>query len=213
MGNVYIADTFHNRIRKVTSNGIITTIAGNGEAFYSGDGGPATNAKLFFPHDVAIDNAGNVYVADTSNNVIRLLVPQIPVLNTTGVVNAANFLSRNISPGALATIFGFNFAVGPLAATILPLPTLLGPVSVTVNGRNAPLLYVNATQVNFQVPWETELGNAMIFVTVNGLMGNSVSAPVLTAAPGLFVLPPGQPLVHNSPFPSNRPPTPSHPST
>jgi len=198
VGNVYIADTLHNRIRKVSSSGIITTIAGQGDAFYGGDGGPAISAKLFFPHDVAIDSSGNVYVADTGNNVIRLLVPQKPVLNANGVVNGANFLSRNISPGALATIFGTNFASGPVAASVLPLPTVLGPVSVTVNGHNAPLLYVNATQVNFQVPWETQLGNALISVNVNGLISNSVSAPVLTAAPGLFVLPPSRALVQNS---------------
>src|SRR5437588_695168 len=130
-GNVYIADTLHNRIRKVSSSGIITTIAGQGDAFYGGDGGPAINAKLFFPHDVAIDSSGNVYVADTSNNVIRLLVPQNPVLSANGVVNGANFLSRNISAGALATVFGVNFASGPVTASQLPLPAILGPVSVT----------------------------------------------------------------------------------
>ena len=209
MGNVYIADTLHNRIRKVTSSGIITTIAGQGDAYYGGDGGPAINAKLFFPHDVAIDGSGNVYVADTSNNVIRLLVPQNPVLNANGVVNAANFLSRNISPGALATIFGNNFASGPVAASVLPLPTVLGPVSVTVNGRNAPLLYANATQVNFQVPWETQVGNALISVNVNGLISNSVSAPVLTAAPGLFVLPPSRAVVQNSDSSLNGPDNPA----
>src|SRR5216684_118868 len=209
MGNVYIADTLHNRIRKVTSSGIITTIAGQGDAFYGGDGGPAINAKLFFPHDVAIDSSGKVYVADTSNNVIRLLVPQSPILFADSVVNGANFLSPNVSPGALASIFGVNFTGGPVAAKGLPLPTVLGPVSVTVNGRNAPLLYVNATQVNFQVPWETELGNAMIFVTVNGLMSNSVSAPVLTAAPSLFVIPPSRAVVQNSDSSLNGPDNPA----
>jgi len=203
-GNVYIADTFHNRIRKVSSSGIITTIAGNGIAFYSGDGSYATSATLFFPHDVAIDSSGKVYVADTSNNVIRLLTPQAPVLNVSGVVNAANFLPK-ISPGALASIFGVNFAGGNVAASGSSLPTVLGPVSVTVNNRNAPLLFVSPTQVNFQVPWETEVGNATISVIVNGLISNSVSVPVLTAAPGLFVLPSGQAVVQNSDFSPNGP--------
>src|SRR5260370_11219733 len=71
------------------------------------------------------------------------------------------------------------------------------------------MLYVNATQVNFQVPWETELGNAMIFVTVNGLMSNSVSAPVLTAAPSLFVIPPSRAVVHNSDSSLNGPDNPA----
>jgi uncharacterized protein (TIGR03437 family) len=208
MGNVYIADTFHNRIRKVSTSGIITTIAGNGTQYYSGDGGSATSATLNFPHDVAIDSSGNVYVADTFNNVIRLLMPQSPVLNASGVVNAATFLPK-ISPGALASIFGVNFASGNVGATGTSLPTVLGPVSVTVNNRKAPLLFLTPTQVNFQVPWETELGNAIISVSVNGLISNSVSVPVLTAAPGLFVLPSGQAVVQNSDFTLNGPGNPA----
>ena len=59
LGNVYIADTFNNRIRKVTvSTGIITTIAGTGTSSYSGDNGLATSATLYYPTDVALDSAG-----------------------------------------------------------------------------------------------------------------------------------------------------------
>ena len=59
LGNVYIADAFNNRIRKVTvSTGIITTIAGTGTSSYSGDNGPATSAALNTPTDVAVDSAG-----------------------------------------------------------------------------------------------------------------------------------------------------------
>src|SRR5882762_3222994 len=108
-GNVYIADTFHNRIRKVATNGIITSIAGSGSPFYGGDGSPASGAGLFFPHDMVVDSAGNVYVADTSNNVIRQLTPRTPVLSANGVVNGARFLPP-VSPGALASIFGTSFA-------------------------------------------------------------------------------------------------------
>jgi len=203
-GNVYIADTFHNRIRKVSTNGIITSIAGTGSAFYGGDGSPASGAGLFFPHDIVVDSSGNVYVADTSNNVIRLLTPRTPVLFAKGVVNGASFLPQ-VSPGALASIFGSSFAFGNAAASTSPLPTVLGPVSVTVNGRGAPLLFVSPTQINFQIPWETELGNAIIFVSVNGLMSNSISVPVLTAAPGLFMLPSGRAVVQNSDFTLNGP--------
>jgi len=207
-GNVYIADTFHNRIRKVATNGIITSIAGTGNAFYGGDGSPASGAGLFFPHDIVVDSSGNVYVADTSNNVIRLLTPRTPVLFANGVVNGARFVPP-VSAGALATIFGTSFAFGNASATGSPLPTVLGPVSVTVNGRSAPLLYVSPTQINFQIPWETELGNAIIFVSVNGLMSNSISVPVLTAAPGLFVLPSGRAVVQNSDFTLNGPGNPA----
>ena len=69
-GNVYIADESNNRIRKV-SNRAITTIAGNGTYGYSGDGGPATAAQLNWPRAVAVDSAGNIYIADTESNRIR----------------------------------------------------------------------------------------------------------------------------------------------
>ncbi len=70
-GNLYIADTSNNRIRKVDLGGIITTVAGSSSAGYSGDGGPATSAKLFAPFGVRVDAAGNLFIADTENNVIR----------------------------------------------------------------------------------------------------------------------------------------------
>jgi uncharacterized protein (TIGR03437 family) len=71
-GNIYIADSGNYRVRKA-SNGVITTIAGNGTQGFSGDGGPATSAELVNPEGVAIDSAGHVYVAD--GNRVRLLTP------------------------------------------------------------------------------------------------------------------------------------------
>jgi len=70
-GNVFIADTGNQRIREVGTNGIITTVAGNGALGYSGDGGAATNATLGNPYGVAVDAYGNVYIADTGNDRIR----------------------------------------------------------------------------------------------------------------------------------------------
>ncbi len=69
-GNLYIADTGNNRIRKVTP-AYITTVAGTGRFGYGGDGGPAIRAELRRPAGVAVDRAGNVYVADTGNHRIR----------------------------------------------------------------------------------------------------------------------------------------------
>jgi uncharacterized protein (TIGR03437 family) len=73
-GNLYIADEGNNRIRKVT-NGVITTVAGNGTYGYSGDGGPATSAQLSQPGYIAIDSAGNIYIADGQNWTVRVLTP------------------------------------------------------------------------------------------------------------------------------------------
>ena len=71
LGNVYIADSLNNRIRKVDVNGIISTVVGNGVTTYSGDGGLATNASLSRPFGVALDTAGNLFVADGFNRRIR----------------------------------------------------------------------------------------------------------------------------------------------
>lgn len=99
-GNVFIADTFNHRIRKV-SNGTITTVAGNGTAGYSGDGGQATSAQLSFPLAVAVDSSDNLYIADTNNHVIRRVSGgTISTFAGTGTQGAG---SNNVSPtsGAL----------------------------------------------------------------------------------------------------------------
>jgi RHS repeat-associated protein len=70
-GNLYIADYFNHRIRKVDANGIITTVAGNGTGGLSGDEGPATQASLNRPYGVAADAEGNLYIADSWNQCVR----------------------------------------------------------------------------------------------------------------------------------------------
>jgi uncharacterized protein (TIGR03437 family) len=69
-GAIYIADSGNNRIRKV-AHGVITTVAGNGKAGYSGDGGPSISAELSSPNGVAVDTSGNLYIADLGNSRIR----------------------------------------------------------------------------------------------------------------------------------------------
>jgi uncharacterized repeat protein (TIGR01451 family) len=70
-GNLYVADSSNSVIRKIDSSGIITTVAGNGTAGFSGDGGAATGAEVQNPYSVAVDATGNLYIADTSNQRIR----------------------------------------------------------------------------------------------------------------------------------------------
>ncbi|MDD5138786.1 MAG: hypothetical protein PHY43_00835 [Verrucomicrobiales bacterium] len=91
-GNVFIADQNNYRIRKVDTNGIISTVAGTGANGFSGDGGAATNAKLSFPSGVALDNSGNLFIADSSNHRIR-------EVNTNGIITT---VAGNGSGGAFA---------------------------------------------------------------------------------------------------------------
>lgn len=74
-GNVYIADANNNKVRKVSTSGVITTIAGNGTSGFSGDGGQATAAQLKYPTNVAVDLSGNVYITDANNARIRKVTP------------------------------------------------------------------------------------------------------------------------------------------
>ena len=74
-GNVYVADARNRRVRRIDTAGVISTIAGTGEAGFSGDGGPAVQAQLRGPAGVAVDGAGNVYIADPGNHLVRKLTP------------------------------------------------------------------------------------------------------------------------------------------
>ena len=75
-GNLYIADSGNNRIRRVDTNGTITTVAGGGACTIAlGDGGPATQASVCDPTGVAVDAAGNLYVADFSDHRVRKIAP------------------------------------------------------------------------------------------------------------------------------------------
>jgi sugar lactone lactonase YvrE len=70
-GTLYIADTGNHRVRQVGADGKITTVAGTGTDGFSGDGGPATRARLWAPAGVAVDSSGNVYIADERNRRVR----------------------------------------------------------------------------------------------------------------------------------------------
>jgi hypothetical protein len=74
LGNLYISDF---GVRKLAANGAVSTIAGTGTAGYSGEGGLATSAQVV-PGALAVDRAGNIYIADSGNNVVRVLRPTEP---------------------------------------------------------------------------------------------------------------------------------------
>lgn len=107
-GNVYIDEWLGQRVRKVDTNGIISTVAGTGAQGFSGDGGPATKATLSLPIDVAVDRRGDVYIADLENGRIRM-VDTSGVIHTIAGTGAFDFngnhlpaTSANIGPTGLA---------------------------------------------------------------------------------------------------------------
>lgn len=106
-GNVFISDQFNNRIRKVNSSGIITTIAGTGTYGYSGDGGPATSANIASPLDLVVDASGNIYFCDYNNSRIRKI-------STTGIITtiAGTGVPGFSGDGGLATNAKLNLPEG-----------------------------------------------------------------------------------------------------
>jgi sugar lactone lactonase YvrE len=88
-GNVYVVDRQNNRVRKIAPNGVITTVAGTGLAGFSGDGGPATAAKLNSPVGLAIDAAGDLYIADGGNGRVRRVDPAGVITTVAGGVKSS----------------------------------------------------------------------------------------------------------------------------
>src|SRR6266850_2093795 len=108
-GNLYIADYFNARIRKVAAaTGIITTVAGNGTATFAGDGGAATSASLSYPYGVALDASGNLYIPDSGNQRIRKITA------TTGIITtvAGNGINTFAGDGGAATSASLSSPTG-----------------------------------------------------------------------------------------------------
>jgi uncharacterized protein (TIGR03437 family) len=195
-GDIFIGDTGNNRIREVTEDGIIHTIAGQSAGGFAGDGGPATAAQLNGPAGILLDGSGNLYVADTGNNRVRELVPDSGAVNVTlpgglTVVNAASQVSGSVAPGEMVAILGTN--LGPATGISGAfdqngnLPPVLGQVVVQFDGVAAPLAYVQASQIYVQVPYAVS-GNLTTQVQLYylGLAEAAVGVPVTPSAPGLF---------------------------
>jgi uncharacterized protein (TIGR03437 family) len=162
-GNIYIADTNNQRIRKVSPDGTITTIAGIGLAGLQGDNGPAQSAKVNYPGGIALDAAGNLYIADKYNNRIRILtlsstpvaVSLSPYLAAAGrsafklTVNGTGFVSGSTiqwNGSALATTFvSVNQVTATVAASLVANP---GSATVTVlnpgGAASFPMLFATS---------------------------------------------------------------------
>ena len=155
-GDLIIADGGNARIRKITPVGIITTIAGNGTSGYSGDGGPATQASLSGPLSVALDASGQIYLADTGNNVIRRV-------DIAGIIHtvAGNHTAGFSGDGGPATSASFNF-----------------PWNVAVDGSgNFYLADINNNRVR-----RVDTTGTINTYAGNGSYGNSGSGGLATAA-------------------------------
>ena len=111
LGNLYVADSINEVIKKITPGGVVTTVAGNGNAGYAGDGGPATSAKLNTPAGITLDAVGNLYIADKENNVIRKVSAITGIITTIAGNGSTSPGSSAVGDGGMATsasLFGPN---------------------------------------------------------------------------------------------------------
>ena len=187
-GAVYIADS--SRVRKVGSDGVITTIAGTGGCCYTNDGGPATNAELNGASGIVVDPSGSIYISDAGNQAIRVLQTVSGGIASGLATNAASNLPGAIAPGEIVALFGTGLGPStPVQATTGAsgsFGNLLAGVSVTFNGIPAPVLYASAKQVTAIVPYGVTGQTVQVALTYQSLVPLSVSLPLAAAAPALF---------------------------
>jgi uncharacterized protein (TIGR03437 family) len=168
-GNLYFADKGNNRVRKVDTKGIITTFAGTGTAGYSGDGGPATSAKLGLNltaafQGVAVDSAGNVYIADPRNNRIRMV-------NPAGIISTFAGNGTPFATGSLGNGDG-----GPPASA-----SVLTPYGVKVDSAGNVFIADTGHGTIRKVTGAATTGGAGPTISANGVVNGASFQPGIVA--------------------------------
>lgn len=179
-GNLYVSDVYNYRIRKISSSGIITTFAGNGISGSSGNGGPATSARMALPNGIVVDGVGNVFFADDGNHTVRKV-------NTSGIISVV---------AGVGTI-GYSGDGGPATSAQLhtPIGIAIGPsgdlyVADYYNGRirkfgtgsvtvcvGTTTTLTNATSGG---TWSSSNGNATVGSATGVVTGVAAGTAVIT---------------------------------
>jgi uncharacterized protein (TIGR03437 family) len=202
-GNIYAANYEENAVERITSNGTLLWIGGNGIAAYSGDGLPGTSGSMSQPYGVAVDGGGNVYVAEAGNAVIRKLSP-VP-FSIGAISNAATIqpfaapptgsgdATIPISPGEVIVLFGTGLGPDTLVSNKPgadgKFGTSLEGTTVNIGGVDAPIIYTSSTLVSVVAPYAVDgLTSADVYVTYQGNKSVVNTVQVAPTAPGLFTL-------------------------
>jgi RHS repeat-associated protein len=201
-GNIYIGDSDNNVIREIAaSTGIITTIAGNGTAGYSGDGGAATAAELSWPYGITLDSAGNLYIADVSNNVVRMVNASTGIISTVAGNGTPGFSgdggpaldAQMYCPNVVAVDAGGNFyiadegnnrvrMVGSPGAP--PTGISVSPTSATLySGQTQQFTALYSGQTQQLRPLVVGAGNGPIAWSINPVGVGSINGSGLYTAP------------------------------
>lgn len=194
-GNRYISDSGSHRIRKVDSNGTITTIAGTGVAGFSGDNGPAVNAQINTPLGIALDASGNIYIADGNNNRVRKVNITTGIMTTVAGDGTGSFGGDN-GPATSAQIFGpFNVKFDTLGnmyiadtgnnrlrkvGTSGTITTVVGNGTAGYSGDNGP---ATSAQLNTPIGLFLDSANNIYFTDYsNGSVRKVVAGTITTVA-------------------------------
>jgi RHS repeat-associated protein len=166
-GTVYIADTYNNRIRRVGTDGIITTVAGTGEQGFSGDGGPAKEAKVSGPEGVKVSPDGTIIIADSWNSVVRRVGPN-GIITTIAGTGEGGYWGDGGPATAAAMDYPIRVAIGPDGSLYITdvgsvvvrkvdpggiISTIIGSGEFGFKGDGGP-----ATGAALAQPWATAVG-------------------------------------------------------
>jgi uncharacterized protein (TIGR03437 family) len=191
-GNLFISE-LDGCVHKLDTSGKLTIYAGGGLSV-PGDGGPATSAAFNRPGDVAVDNFGNLYIADSDYGRVHKISapPAAPPVITT-VVNAFGG-GATIAPNMWVAVQGTNLSPpsdmriwGAADFPANQLPTQMDGVGATVNGKKAFVYYISPTQLNILTPPDALSGAVQVQVTINGAVSNSMTVQTAALAPSYFV--------------------------
>lgn len=193
-GNLYIADYLNNRIRKVNTSGIISTIAGNGNDAFSGDGGLATAAEIRSPTGIAVDAAGNVFFVDGSFRIRKI--------NTAGIINtvAGNGGASHSGDGGPATAAGMNSPFGVAVSNsgniyiavrddnrVRVVGTAPAAITTISNNNLSIQLSPNPNNGSFTIEGLASQNESTCTLTIVNMLGQQVYATSLKATQGKWL--------------------------
>ncbi len=195
-GNIYFSDG--PLVRKIDASGVLTTIAGQSQTGYSGDGGPASAAQFITPLGLATDPGGNLYVADAYANAIRMIGTRAaspahtPAPKIGAVTSAASNLTGPIAPGEILVVYGDSLGSSQIVSNAPDVYGFYGKQlagsSVLFNGVAGAMIYSFSSQVSAVVPYGVTGSSVQVSVLYEGQTSDPVAVNLAASSPAIFTI-------------------------